>query len=117
MSLDLAPEQFDALVDRALDQIPPEFAEQVGTCVVLIEDEPPAEDPDLLGLYKGVPITERGANDGGLLPDRIYIFRNPLLERCQDIDELVDEIRITVVHEVGHAFGLDDDRLHELGYA
>ncbi|WP_345893735.1 metallopeptidase family protein [Nocardioides sp. TF02-7] len=75
------------------------------------------EPYDLLGLYDGVALTRRDSTLGVELPDRIFIFRGPLLDMCEDEDELVDEIRITVVHEVAHHFGIDDDRLHELGYA
>ncbi len=116
--VEMSPEEFDAIVDAALDEIPEELARLVHNVVVLVEDEPPEDEPDdLLGLYDGVALTER---DGGLLPqlpDRIFLFRGPLLDMCEDLEELAEEIRITVVHEVAHHFGIDDDRLHELGYA
>jgi predicted Zn-dependent protease with MMP-like domain len=89
----------------------------VRNVVVLVEDEPPDDEPDLLGLYDGVAMTERDGSYGLELPDRIFIYRNPLLDMCESEKELVDEVRITVVHEVAHHFGIDDDRLHELGYA
>src|SRR5215208_8053854 len=98
---------FEALVERALDEIPDEIAALVNNLVVLIEDDPPTDDPDLLGVYDGVSLTERGADHTGL-PDRITIFRRPLLEMCADDDELTREIRITVVHEIAHHFGIDD---------
>ncbi len=113
----MSPEDFDALVDRALDDIPDELARLVHNVVVLVEDDAPADDPDLLGLYDGVALTER---DGGMLPqlpDRIFLFRGPLLDMCDDEEELAEEVRITVVHEVAHHFGIDDARLHDLGYA
>ena len=113
--MELDREPFEALVERALDEIPDEIAALVHNVVVLVEDEPPANDPDLLGVYDGVSLTERGADHTGL-PDRITIFRNPLLDLCADEDELVSEVRITVVHEIAHHFGIDDERLHELGY-
>ena len=113
MELDRAG--FEALVDQALDEIPAEIAAQVHNVVVLVEDEPPADEPDLLGVYEGVSLTERTADHTGL-PDRITIFRQPLLEMCETPEELVREVRITVVHEIAHHFGIDDDRLHELGY-
>ena len=113
--MDLDRADFDALVDRALDEIPDEIARLVHNVVVLVEDDPPDDDPDLLGVYDGVSLTERGTDHTGL-PDRITIFRRPLLEMCRDPDELVREVRITVVHEIAHHFGIDDDRLHELGY-
>ncbi|KQY56971.1 metallopeptidase family protein [Nocardioides sp. Root140] len=108
---------FEALVDRALDDIPDEIAALVDNLVVLVEDEPPADDPDLLGLYDGVALTERTANHSAALPDRIFIFRNPLQEMCETEEELVDEVRITVVHEIAHHFGIGEAELHGLGYA
>lgn len=108
--------EFEALVDRALDDIPDEIANLVENVVVLVEDEAPAHDPDLLGLYEGFALTDRQANHAGALPDRIFVFREPILDMCSDVDELVDEVRITVVHEIAHHFGIDDDRLHALGY-
>jgi predicted Zn-dependent protease with MMP-like domain len=114
--VEVSRERFEQLVDDALDRIPEEIAVLVENVVVLVEDEPPADDPDLLGLYDGVALTERGANHSAELPDRIFVFRNPLMEMCEDTDELVEEIGITVVHEVAHHFGIDDARLHELGY-
>jgi len=114
----MEPERFDALVDRALDGIPDELATLVRNVVVLVEDEPPEGEPDdLLGLYDGIALTERDSTMGGQLPDRIFVFRGPLLDMCESEDELVEEVRITVVHEIAHHFGIDDDRLHELGYA
>jgi predicted Zn-dependent protease with MMP-like domain len=113
--MDLGRAAFEALVEQALDEIPDEIAGLVHNVVVLVEDEPPADDPDLLGVYDGVSLTERAGDHTGL-PDRITIFRNPLLEMCEDEAELVDEVRITVVHEIAHHFGIDDTRLHELGY-
>jgi len=113
MELDRAG--FEALVDQALDEIPTEIASQVHNVVVLVEDEPPADEPDLLGVYEGVSLTERTADHTGL-PDRITVFRRPLLEMCETPEELVREVRITVVHEIAHHFGIDDGRLHDLGY-
>ena len=109
-------ERFDELVAQALDEIPPELAAVMDNVVVLVEDEPPEDDPDLLGLYDGTPLTERDWAYGGALPDRITIFRGPTLRMCQTEDEVVDEVNITVVHEIAHHFGIDDDRLHDLGY-
>jgi len=114
----MEPERFDALVDRALDGIPDELATLVRNVVVLVEDEPPDGEPDdLLGLYDGVALTERDSTMGAQLPDRIFVFRGPLLDMCETEEELVEEVRITVVHEIAHHFGIDDHRLHELGYA
>ena len=114
----MEPERFDALVDRALDGIPDELATLVRNVVVLVEDEPPDGEPaDLLGLYDGIALTERDSTMSGQLPDRIFVFRGPLLDMCESEDELVEEVRITVVHEIAHHFGIDDQRLHELGWA
>jgi predicted Zn-dependent protease with MMP-like domain len=112
--MELPRAAFEALVEQALDEIPDEIAALVHNVVVLVEDEA-ADDPGLLGVYEGVALPERGIDHTGL-PDRITIFRRPLLEMCSDQDELVREVRITVVHEVAHHFGIDDDRLHQLGY-
>jgi predicted Zn-dependent protease with MMP-like domain len=110
-------ERFEELVGDALDEVPAELASLMDNVVVLVEDEPPADDPELLGFYDGTPLTERDSRYAGVVPDRIMIFRNPTLRMCEDEDEVVEEVRITVVHEIAHHFGIDDDRLHELGYA
>ena len=110
--------EFEVLVDRALDGVPDELASLVHNVVVLVEDEPPEGEPDdLLGLYEGVALTERDSTLTLQLPDRIFIFRNPLLDLCSSTEELVEEVRITVVHEIAHHFGIDDAALHDLGYA
>ena len=108
---------FEELVGRALDGVPTELAELMDNVVVLIEAEPPPEDPDLLGLYVGIPLTERDSTYTFRVPDQILIYRGPLTRMCRSPEELVDEVRITVVHEIAHHFGIDDDALHELGYA
>ena len=113
---DLDAEQFEALVADALDRIPPELTALMDNCVVLVEERPPAETPALLGLYEGVPLTERGEFYAGVLPDRILIFSEPILAWCTTYAEAVEQVRITVVHEIAHHFGVDDDRLRELGY-
>ena len=118
MPLDLSPERFDQLVDHALDDIPDELAARVSNLVVLVEDEPPEGEPrDLLGLYDGIALTEQSLGAEARLPDRIFIFRRALLDWCTTEEELVEEVRVTVVHEIAHHFGIDDDRLHDLGYA
>jgi predicted Zn-dependent protease with MMP-like domain len=116
VSIELTAEQFDLLVSEALDSIPPELAILIENCVILVEEWPPPDEPDLLGLYEGVPITERGHYYSGALPDRILIFRAPILRLCDTVAEVVEEVHITVVHEIAHYFGIDDARLHELGY-
>lgn len=117
--IDMDRDRFEALVEHALDGIPDELAAHVSNVVVLVEDEPPEGEPDdLLGLYEGIALTERESWNGGIqFPDRIFIFRNPLLDYCDSEEQLVEEVRVTVVHEVAHHFGIDDDRLHDLGYA
>ncbi len=118
MPLDITPEEFERLVDAALDEIPDALAERVSNVVVLVEDEPPADQPrDILGLYDGVALTEQEGGNVARLPDRIFVFRLPLLDYCSSPEQLVEEVRITVVHEIAHHFGIDDDRLHDLGYA
>ncbi|HEX5427660.1 MAG TPA: metallopeptidase family protein [Pedococcus sp.] len=108
--------EFEDAVGDALDEVPSELMALLDNVVFLVEDEPPAGDPDLLGIYDGTPLTERGDGWAGALPDRITIFRGPLSRMCEDREELLDEIAITVVHEIAHHFGIDDARLHELGW-
>ena len=113
----LTPAEFDARVEDALDEVPEELMAMLDNVVFLVEDEPPADDPDLLGVYEGVPLTERDdAWAAGALPDRIVLFRGPLTRMCADDEELTEEIAVTVVHEIAHHFGIDDAALHELGW-
>jgi predicted Zn-dependent protease with MMP-like domain len=105
---------FDDQVRAALDELPPHLAAALKNVAVVVEDENP-EDPDLLGLYHGVPLPERG-DMAGALPDKISIYRIPLEESFPDPAELGSEIRITVLHELAHYFGLDEDRIADLGY-
>jgi predicted Zn-dependent protease with MMP-like domain len=116
--LDIGPEEFERLVAQALDDIPDELARLVDNVVFLVEDDSGSApgSPRLLGLYEGIPLTERGQWYAGALPDRITIYRIPILSICQSEADVVAEVRITVVHEIAHHFGIDDDRLHELGY-
>lgn len=115
--MDMPLERFEELVADALDTIPPELAALMDNVVILVEDDGPADDPGLLGLYEGVPLTERDNWYGaGTMPDRILVYRNPTLAICDSEADVVEEVRITVVHEIAHHFGIDDDRLHELGY-
>jgi predicted Zn-dependent protease with MMP-like domain len=107
--------RFEEHVRAALDSLPDDLAGALDNVAVVIEDEHP-EDPDLFGLYEGVPLPERSSADSGRLPDRIAIYRLPLEETFTDPDELEREIRITVLHELAHYFGFDEDRLAELGY-
>jgi predicted Zn-dependent protease with MMP-like domain len=107
-------ERFEELVAEALDTIPPELAHAMRNVAVFAEDAP--DDPHLLGLYVGVPLTERTTQYAGVLPDRIMIYRSTICGICSTEEQVVDEVRKTVVHEVAHHFGIDDERLDELGY-
>ncbi len=111
----MSPHRFEELVSDALDLIPGPLAAAIDNVVVLVEDRHP-DEPDLLGLYEGVALTERDSNYAGALPDVITIYRGALLEMCDSEQEVVDEVAVTVVHELAHHFGIDDDRLHELGW-
>ncbi|MGA8977553.1 MAG: metallopeptidase family protein [Pedococcus sp.] len=108
--------EFEQAVGDSLDEVPAELMALLDNVVFLIEDEPPPQDPDLLGVYDGTPLTERGDGWAGSLPDRITIFRGPLSRMCADRDELLDEIAVTVVHEIAHHYGIDDATLHTLGW-
>ena len=105
---------FNDHVRAALDELPPHLAAALENVAVIVEDENP-NDPDLFGLYRGVPLPERG-DMAGLPPDTISIYRIPLEESFPDPEELREEIRITVLHETAHYFGLDEERIAELGY-
>ena len=105
---------FEDHVRAALDELPPHLASALTNVAVVVEDENP-EDPDLFGLYHGVPLPERG-DMAGMPPDTISIYRIPLEDSFPDPEELREEIRITVLHELAHYFGLDENRLAELGY-
>lgn len=113
----MSDDRFDELVGLALDAVPDGLARLMRNVAIFIEDEPPDGLGDLLGLYEGVPLTERDSwYAAGSMPDRITIFRRPTLAICDSELEVADEVRITVVHEIAHHFGIDDERLHELGY-
>lgn len=117
MQVPIGEQRFEQLVDEALDLIPAELASRVQNCAVVIESRAPAPDDDLLGFYDGIPLSERDSTYAGVLPDRIIIYREAILDICDSEGDVVDEVRITVLHEVAHYFGIDDDRLDELGYA
>lgn len=108
-------DRFEELVRDALDQVPEELLELMDNVVILVEDEAP-DGEELLGLYEGHALTERGWHYGGVLPDRIMIYRKPILRICDSDEDVVEEVAITVVHEIAHHFGIDDGRLHELGW-
>ncbi|CAM3057762.1 metallopeptidase family protein [Actinomyces slackii] len=123
----LSLQEFEEAVADGLDLIPEDLAEAMDNVVVLVQEEPDAdmlreEDydeqglPTLLGLYDGTPLTQRDDSWSLALPDRILVFRGPLQRWCATREELVDQIAVTVIHEVAHHFGIDDARLHELGW-
>ncbi|PSK88750.1 putative Zn-dependent protease with MMP-like domain [Murinocardiopsis flavida] len=113
--VELSRRRFEELVSDALDSIPDELTSLIDNVVITVWDESPS-DPGLLGLYDGIPLTERGDGYAGVLPDQVFIFQRPICAMCATEDEVVEEVRITVVHEIAHYFGIDDDRLHELGW-
>jgi predicted Zn-dependent protease with MMP-like domain len=116
VGMQMAADDFDALVDKAIARVPENLLAMVENAVLLIEDEPPRGGPVLLGLYEGIPLTERDSHYSGVLPDRIYIYRNPTLAMCDTYEEAVQEVAITVAHEIAHHFGISDERLHAWGW-
>ena len=112
----LSEGEFDDLVADALDRIPSPLAALMDNVVVLVEDEPPPDDPGLLGLYVGTPLTERDTGYTFRPPDQVFVYRGPLLRMCADADELAEEIEVTVVHEIAHHFGIGDQQLHAWGW-
>jgi predicted Zn-dependent protease with MMP-like domain len=115
MVLDLPRDRFEELVAEALDGIPDELARRIDNVVVRVQDDSPGGR--LLGLYEGIPLTRREQYGGMVMPDRITIYRRPILGQCRSEDEVVHQVRVTVIHEVAHHFGISDKRLHELGWA
>lgn len=109
---------FERTIDRVLAQLPPQFAERLDNVQILVEHEHD-DEPDLYGLYEGIPLPERSAGDtDGQLPTRVFVFRRPLVEDFgADPRRLAEEIRVTLLHELAHHFGIDDSRLTELGWA
>ena len=112
----MSPQRFEELVGDALGLIPQQLAAAIDNVVILVADRN-AEEPELLGLYEGVALTERDSFYAGALPDTISIYREALLDVCDSEQQVVDEVAVTVIHEVAHHFGIDDERLHELGWA
>ncbi|GAA1397732.1 metallopeptidase family protein [Luteococcus peritonei] len=111
----MGPDEFEELVADAVDQIPEDLFSLVTNCILVVEDRNP-DQPEILGLYEGVPLTERAGNHAGYLPDRILVYRLPTLEICDSREEVAEEVLTTVVHEIAHFFGIDDARLHQLGW-
>ncbi len=117
MTLEIDEREFERLVVDELDALPDEMVEGLDNVVFVTENRPEDGSLDLLGIYEGVALTDRGQYGFGELPDRIVLYREPLLAISEDLEELKDQIHITLVHEIAHYFGIDDDHLHELGWA
>lgn len=114
--VEVSPRDFEELVADALDLIPDELASLMDNVAVFVEDRHP-DEPELLGLYEGTPLTERGDYGGLVLPDRVTLYRLAICEACDEAEEVVEEVAVTVVHELAHHFGIEDARLEELGWA
>ena len=114
---DIDAEAFERLVIDELDLLPDEMVDGLDNVIFVTEDRPEDGSLDLLGLYDGVALTERGNYGFGELPDRIILYREPLLDVSADLGELKDQIHVTLVHEIAHFYGIDDEQLHELGWA
>ena len=114
--LQLTAEEFEKLVVDELDLLPDDMVDGLENVVFLVEDRPEDGSLDLFGLYDGVDLTERDRYGFGELPDRIIVYREPHLAECETRDELKDEIHTTLVHEIAHFYGIDDDELHRLGW-
>lgn len=113
----ISDDEFNEVVELALSDLPEELREAMDNVVIFIEDDAPEGEPDLLGLYEGIALTERDSAYGFVPPDTISLYKNNLIDFALDDDDLRDQIYITVIHEIAHHFGIDDDRLHELGWA
>lgn len=117
MPVKLNPDEFERLVVAELDELPDDMVDGLENVVFLVEDRPEDGSLDLLGIYDGVDLTRRDRYGYGEMPDRIILYREPLLAVAADLDELRDEIHVTLVHEIAHYYGIDDDELHRLGWA
>ncbi|MBK0421055.1 metallopeptidase family protein [Leucobacter sp. CSA2] len=113
--LEMSHEEFESLVADGLDSLSDEMMSQLDNVIFLVEDHP-EDGSDLLGVYEGYSLQDRGAYGFGEEPDRIILFRENLLAHCEDREELVREIRVTLVHEIAHFFGITEERIHELGW-
>jgi predicted Zn-dependent protease with MMP-like domain len=116
VAVEMSEKDFEAAVADALDEVPQELLAMLDNVVILVEEEPEGPEKDLLGLYHGTALTDRGWEYGGVLPDTITIYRGPTLRMCSSVEEVVEEVAITVVHEIAHHFGIEEHRLHELGW-
>ncbi|MFK3679239.1 metallopeptidase family protein [Microbacterium sp. NPDC090218] len=115
--MDMNTDAFEELVIDELDRLPDDMVEGLENVVFVVEDRPEDGSLDLLGLYDGLALTERTQYGMGELPDRIVVYREPHLAQCETEDELRDEIHTTLVHEIAHFYGIDDEQLHEMGWA
>ncbi|MDO5049250.1 MAG: metallopeptidase family protein [Actinomycetaceae bacterium] len=113
---EISEDDFAALVEDAIDALPESMVDRLDNVAIFIEDDSPAGEPEMLGVYEGIDLIERGDYGFGDLPDRIVLFRNPLMRISRDEAELREQIHITLVHEIAHFFGIDDDHLDELGW-
>lgn len=113
--MDIGEEDFYALAEEALATLPEELLDDLENVAIVVEDEP-EDGSETLGVYEGTALTERDSSWFGMLPDRVVLFRGPLSRMCEDEDALFEEIAITLVHEIGHYHGIDEERLHELGW-
>jgi predicted Zn-dependent protease with MMP-like domain len=114
--IEMDADAFEQLVGDELDELPDEMVDGLDNVVIVVEDRPEDGTLDLLGLYDGVALTERGQYGFGEMPDRITIYREPLLAMVETLDELCDQVHVTLVHEIAHYYGIDDEKLHELGW-
>jgi predicted Zn-dependent protease with MMP-like domain len=114
----LSSRRFEELVDQAMQELPEELMSRISNLHIAIEESPPAtaEDAEVLGLYEGVPLTERSADYYGVMPDLITLFKSNIEDEAGDADDVREVVRVTVLHEIAHHFGIDDDRLEELGW-
>jgi len=115
--IEMSAEDFESLVADELDALPAEMVDGLDNVVFVVEDLPEDGSLDLFGLYDGLALTERDRYGIGELPDRIIVYRHPHLDACDDLDQLRDEVHTTLVHEIAHFYGIDDERLHALGWA
>lgn len=113
--MQVGDERFDQLVDEALDALPPALLDGLDNVVIVVEDEP-EDGSETLGWYEGTALTERDTHYAGLLPDRVVLFKGPLTRMCDDENHLLEELYVTLLHELGHYHGIDEERLHELGW-
>jgi len=117
-SPNLTRAEFEEAIRDAIDALPPDFKANIENVAIIVEDNQPPGTPGLLlGLYRGIPLTKRGNDWAGVLPDTITIYREPIIRICKTRNEVVERISITILHEIGHYFGIDDAKLHELGWA